>query len=152
MKKLLCLIVVLILLISAVPTKAQWRHAFPGYGRGFSGYGRGFPGYGRGFPGYGRAFPFRYPYPFYRFYPWWGYPYGLAWGFFGLAAFDSLVLAILGWEYLSSAYPYPPYPYPNYPYSYPYPYPYSAYPPPPPPPPQQSPPPSSPPYKSEWGQ
>jgi hypothetical protein len=128
MKKLALVIVLIFSLVGPIPTRAQWRHAFPGY---------------RYSCPHGYAYPYRCPSPYYRyygFYPYWapfpvfyGYPYGLAWGYFGLAAFNSLVTAILGMQYLNRAYPYPPYS-PSAPS-----------------PPAPNPPPYSP-YGSEWGQ
>jgi hypothetical protein len=126
MKKLALIIVLILSLVAAVPTQVQcFLHAGPG-----------FRGLGHGFGCPHRPFPYYRPYPFYPgfcgfpygfWYPgYYGYPYGLGWGYFGLAAFNSLVAAILGWQYLNQYYPYR---YPSYP-----PPPNPAYPPPAPPP------------------
>ncbi len=64
MNKLVCIILVLVSLIAAVPTQAQRGHAFRGH-----------------------AYPYRYPRPYYRQYRFWGYPFGF-WGYPGLGVSD----------------------------------------------------------------
>ena len=141
MKKLASIIVLLISLslVAAVPTQAQFHalvlggvgHAFGGHGHPSFGGGHGYPGYrgyGRGYygyPSYGRGYYYGRPYPYY--YPYGGYPYGwgwggsggLAWGYFGLSAFNSLAGAVMGMQYLNGADPpsapyYPQYAPPSY--------------------------------------
>ena len=83
MKKLACIMVVLILLIAAVPTQAQRGHAF-----------RGHAFQGQAFRGHGAS---------YRHYRFWGYPYGFDWGYSGLVYSDLYPYPV------QNFYPYPAY-------------------------------------------
>ena len=83
MKKLACIIVVLILFISSVPTQAQRGHTFRGHA----------------FRSHGHS---------YRHYRFWGYPYGFDWGYSGLADSDLYPYPYPAYNPSSSAPPSPP--------------------------------------------